>query len=184
LKLKILDILQEDHANLSLLLDLFESEIQKFDEAGRDPDFELIALALEYCVDYPTLYHHPKEDRVYEKLMLRKPELANKVVLLIEDHDILARLTQAFANAVAAAITGEPPDKARSTGHEFLKHYRDHMDIEDVEIFTAAREFLTESDWAEIESAGENPPDPLFSEQTRAAYVSLRERILQRAKGE
>ncbi len=184
MEFEILDILHEDHANLCLLLDLLESELQKFDSDEQDPDFEVVSLALEYCVDYPTHYHHPKEDRVYEKLMLRKPELANKVVLLIEDHETLARLTQAFANAVAAAITGEPPDTARSTGREFLRHYRYHISIEETEIFPAAREFLTGGDWAEIESAGENPADPLFSEQTRSAYVSLRERIVRLAKGE
>jgi hypothetical protein len=59
--------LREDHRNLAKLLDLLEREVKRFDEAGA-VDYELMQSIVAYCLDYPDKVHHPREDRLLERL--------------------------------------------------------------------------------------------------------------------
>ena len=181
LKSEILRSLHEDHANQLQLLGLIEFEIKKLDKAGETPNFELISLALEYCADYPSHYHHPKEDLIYAKLVSQDSDVANKASVLTEEHKTLTQLTRAFATAVGEAIAGDQTDKLRTSAERFIEYYRYHIGIEEAEIFPAARNTLTNEDWIEISTGFENIVDPLFGEQTRQAYLALRRCIVERA---
>lgn len=184
LKSEILRSLYEDHANQLQLLRLIEQEINKLEKAGETPNFELISLALEYCADYPSHYHHPKEDLIYDKLVSRNSEVANKAVGLTEEHKTLTQLTRVFATAVGEAIAGTQTDKLRTSAEELIQYYRRHIGIEEAEIFPAARDTLTNEDWVEISTAFENISDPLFGEQSRQSYLALRRCIVERAEEE
>lgn len=181
LKSEILRSLHEDHANQLQLLGLIGFEIDKLGKAGETPNFELISLALEYCADYPSHYHHPKEDLIYAKLVSRDSDVANKAAVLTEEHETLGQLTRAFATAVGEAIAGDQTDKLRTSAERFIKYYRNHIGIEEAEIFPAARDTLTSEDWTEVSTAFENIADPLFGEQTRQAYLALQRCIVERA---
>ena len=75
----ILQTLHQDHANQLQLLSLVETEIGKLDDVSDPADFELLSLALEYCSDLPNRYHHPKEDRFYERLVARDPAIGDRI---------------------------------------------------------------------------------------------------------
>ena len=182
MKSGVLKTLHDDHVNISRLLDLLESEIERLDADGTAPDFELITLALEYCVDYPGHYHHPREDLVYDRLVRRDPMLAGKITELTRDHTTLSEKTNTFATAVGGAIAGDGTTAARTLGRSFLARYRRHIDIEEGEIFPAAHEHLTQEDWEKIEVAASSPPDPLFGDHVRDAYRALHRRIMKRAE--
>ena len=64
----ILQTLHQDHANLIQLLSFIEMETHRIDRRDSMANFELISLALEYCVEFPGRYHHPKEDLLYAKI--------------------------------------------------------------------------------------------------------------------
>lgn len=176
----VLQTLYEDHANLERLFKLIEDEIGRIDDADFDPYFETLTLALEYCVDYPCHYHHPAEDLIYGALIRRAPELARKLVVITADHKALLRVTEAFSNAVASAVEGGAAKPVRVLGQEFLGHYRHHMRVEEAEIFPAAQQHLTPSDWSGIEMMAKIPIDPLFTDHVREAYRALNRRIVAR----
>ena len=178
----ILQTLHQDHANQIQLLGFIEAEIGKFDHPVDGTNFELLALALEYCIDFPGHYHHPKEDLIYRKLVSRDPDFADRVEDLIEDHETLASLTRSVSAAVAAAISGGKTEGLRETGEQFARHYRYHIGVEETEIFPHARHALTEEDWREIENAYRDETDPLFGEHTRQAYIALQQCIVRRAE--
>ncbi len=178
---KILQTLHEDHANLVQLLVLIEAEIEKLRSQDAAADFELISLALEYCVDFPGHYHHPKEDLIYAKLIRRDPEIAERVLNLTEDHETLYALTGEVSAAVADAISGTVTERLHDAANRFVRHYRYHIGIEETEVFPCARRALTEEDWREIENAYEEACDPLFGEHTRQAYIALQRCIVERA---
>lgn len=179
----ILQSLHQDHANQIQLLSLIEAEIAKLDGASEPANFELLSLALEYCSDFPSHYHHPKEDLLYAKLVARDPGFADRVDDLIEDHKALKSLTESVSAAVAKAISGGQADGLRDAVEQFTRHYRFHIGIEETEIFPHARQTLTEEDWRDIENAYEDETDPLFGEHTRQAYIALQERIVERSMG-
>ena len=82
----ILQTLHQDHANELQLLCLVETEIGKLDDVSDPADFELLSLALEYCSDFSNLYHHPKEDQIYERLVARDPAIGDRIDDLVQDH--------------------------------------------------------------------------------------------------
>jgi hemerythrin-like domain-containing protein len=140
----------------------------------------MIALALEYCADYPGHYHHPVEDAVYSRLLQRMPRLKDRLVALDKDHKILAAMTESLSYAISKVIEGEPSVLARETGARFIRHYRQHMRIEEEEIFPAARQYLDPADWAAISADIALPRDPLFNAHVRKAYLALHRRLIQK----
>jgi hemerythrin-like domain-containing protein len=92
---KILDELQADHLNLARLLDLLGRELNTFKEGG-SPDYDLVETILEYCLQYPKLCHHPREDLIFEKLQAHDPAAAKVIGNLKLEHDRLSALTVRF----------------------------------------------------------------------------------------
>ena len=74
----IIEQLNQEHANMSRILDLLEHEIEAFGR-GEVADFHLVQEIMDYCLDYPEACHHPKEDAIYAVMIDRRPNLANKI---------------------------------------------------------------------------------------------------------
>jgi len=175
----ILQTLHQDHANLIQLLSFIEMETHRIDRRDSMANFELISLALEYCVEFPGRYHHPKEDLLYAKLIQRDPKIAGRAADLIEDHETIDKLTREVAAKVADTISGGETRTLCRAAAEFIRHYRYHIGIEETEVFPQARHALTDADWREIENAYEDETDPLFGEHRRQAYIALQQRIVE-----
>ena len=77
----ILQTLHQGHANHLQLLSLVETEAGKLDDVSDRADFELLSLALEYCSDFPNRYHHPKEDRIFERLVACDPAIGDRITI-------------------------------------------------------------------------------------------------------
>ncbi len=98
----IIDSLHEDHANLAKLLDALERQLALFDQGGT-PDYDIVQGVIDYCLNFPDRYHHPKEDLVLERLQALDPVAAAAIGDLAAEHQDLANLTQRFADAVRRA---------------------------------------------------------------------------------
>jgi hemerythrin-like domain-containing protein len=53
------------------------------------------------------------------------------------------------------------------------------MEMEDKWVFPAARQWLTDEDWSDIEHEATTGEDPLFGPQVRDMYGALREELRQ-----
>ncbi len=62
--------------------------------------------------------------------------------------------------------------------NDFLGFSRNHMQMEEVLFFPAARKGLTAKDWAELEASVEDVNDPLFSADKQEKYKSLFQDIM------
>ena len=176
---KILDELRHDHWNMARLFDLLGRELNTFKEGGR-PDYDLVENILEYCLHYPDLCHHPKEDLIFEKLQARDPATANTVGNLEQEHAKLTDLTWRFSSAVRNVLEDEtlPRDWFMDVANDYLSFTRSHMLMEEVLFFPAVRKTLTPEDWAELDKAWETVEDPLFGEQTQKKYQGLYQEIM------
>ena len=96
--MRIINQLVRDHRNMRLLLDIIEEEMNAHADA-RVPDFDLLRMIAEYTLEYPDLVHHPREDLVFERLVMRDPVSRTIVGHLVEAHKELAQLTRRFAAA-------------------------------------------------------------------------------------
>ncbi len=179
----VVDSLHQDHANLAKLLDALERQLALFD-TGEVPDYDIVQGVLDYCLNYPDLYHHPKEDLVLERLRAVDPAAAAAIGDLAAEHRDLAALTRRFAAAVDAVLQDleVPREPFEEAARRFLAAYREHMDKEEQVFLPAARRSLGAADWAGIDARLSRREDPSFGRGAEARseerFAALRQDVL------
>ena len=171
--------LRQEHASMAGLLDVLERQIAVFREA-EDPDYDIIEAVVDYCLTYPDLCHHPKEDLVYDALRACDPEAAAGVGDLPADHRELATLTRRFADAVQQVLQESrmPRERFANLATGFIDAYRQHMEMEETLFFPAALRSIGETDWAKIDAQVTDRDDPLFGATVEKRFQALRDDIL------
>lgn len=176
---RAVESLFQDHANMAKLLDALERQVALF-ERGEAPDYDVVQGILDYCLNYPDLYHHPKEDLILQRLRLRDPAAAEAIGDLHGEHRRLGALTRRFAAAVRGVLQDlEIPREA--FGHiarEFLTLYREHMSLEERVFLPAAVRSLSAEDWDEIDARAGERRDPVFGPEGEARFAALRAKVL------
>jgi hemerythrin-like domain-containing protein len=175
---EVLNRLHKEHADLTRLLDLLDQQLALF-AAGKPADYDMIGAILQYCLEYPDAVHHPKEDLIYGVLRSRDPVLAAEVGDLEEEHRDLAELTRSLAELIERALAEEPVgrDQVRDLTRDFIRRYRHHIAREELHVFPAARQVLSDPDWAEIDGKLGDKDDPLFGEVVADYFHALRDDI-------
>ncbi len=176
---KIIEMLLDEHRNIKKLLHVLEQELDVFDHSD-SPDYEILQAIIEYFQDYPESYHHPKEDMVFEKLMLRDPALASRVGDVEDEHKVEIKRLENFAQAVENVLAGREflRKSFHDLAHDFIEHQRQHMDKEELLLFPAAVKALLAEDWKEIDGRLNNRKDPLFDGVTEKKFHALQKTIL------
>ena len=174
-----LDIIREDHANLSRLLDALERELDTFDR-GEEPDYDIIQGVAEYCIGYPDLYHHPIEDLLLRRLSERDPSAAKAVGDLEREHERLSAGTRRFQEAIVEVLQDHTVSREsfHALARDFVARYRDHMRREDEIFLSAVAKALGPEDRAAAVAEAGPRADPLFGEEEGARFEVLRERLL------
>jgi hemerythrin-like domain-containing protein len=181
---EIIDSLREDHRNMHRLLDVLDSQIEVF-RRGEEPDYELLTQTIDYCLNYPDHIHHPMEDEVYRHLSAKDPALKKQMGDLEAAHDDLSALTRRVAQALEAILKEGEVDRQAVVGvtEAFIRAYRRHIEIEERSFFPLAERALDADDWKSIEAGLAQSTDPLFGEDTAAAYRRLRDNIIRWSGG-
>jgi hemerythrin-like domain-containing protein len=176
---QIIDQLSRDHRNMRLLLDIIEEEMNAYRD-GRVPDFDLLRMIAEYTLDYPTLVHHPKEDLVFDRLVMRDPEAKAIIDHLVQEHKELSELTRTFAAAISNVARDIELSREwlDSLASKYLLASRTHMQTEETHFLPRAAVTLTNEDWLEIEQNVIHTEDPMFGKKVAEAYLFLYERIV------
>jgi hemerythrin-like domain-containing protein len=174
-----LRLLREEHAQMAKLLSALERQIAIID-AGDTPNYDLIRGVLDYCLSYPDLCHHPKEDMVLSRLRARDPAAAERVGDLAAEHERLAALTRRFLTVIHEVLREVmvSRDSVGQVAREFVDAYRRHMDMEEEEFFPVAALALAPEDWAEIDAQLTDAQDPLFGKTVGKGFEALRDELL------
>jgi len=176
----VIEILRQEHRNIEKLLLVLERELDVF-ARGDHPDYEVVHAVIGYFQVYPDAYHHPLEDRVFEKLKVRDSAVAAKIGDLAADHRRGAERLRKVAQAVENVLADR--EFLRQTVNDiirdFIEQERRHMAMEERVFFPAAINALQPADWAEIASRLTDQNDPLFSEVVEEKFEVVRRHILQ-----
>ena len=171
-------LLCEEHADLAKLLYVLERQIETFNDGGQ-PDYDIVESVIGYSLSFPELYHHPKEDLVYRKLMTIDPVAADGMEDLEAAHEELAAVTRKFASTVHRVL--HDPGAQRLTfarvAQDFLYYWR-HIEMEENAFFPAALKAPGPEDWAEIDAQVSDRDDPLFGAKVEKRFAALRQEIL------
>jgi len=149
--------LRHDHAGLSRMLRTIDSLV---DRLAAEPETvqPVLIEAFGYLLDYQHGYHHPREDRLFEKIKGKRPALADTLAKLAEEHETGEHQTAEIAQDLAAATPGQLRGKqgerlaARIQG--YIRHSRLHMRNEEAVFYARAEQVLNKSDWADIIDTG------------------------------
>jgi len=176
---RIIDILLEEHQNIEKLLLVLERELEVFDGGGR-PDYEILQTIIQYFQDYPESCHHPKEEKIFEKLKARDPAAAKAFGNVEAEHELEAKRLRSFARAVDSILADQ--EFLRESFHlamnDFVEHQRRHLEKEEQLLFPAAVKALRPEDWAEIDARLDNRKDPLFNNVVEEKFHNLEKTIL------
>ena len=174
---RVIEELRRDHDNMTRLLEVLEGQVAAF--SGGASDYDLIQSVVDYCLTYPELCHHPKEDAVYKRLAARDPAAAAEVGDILAEHAELGELTRRFAATLHNVVqeANVPRELFETLAREFIAFYRHHIAREEDELFPRALKALNEADWTALEAAAP-VPDLLFGERVEDRYLALYERIM------
>lgn len=177
--IKMLKILQQDHINISRLMDLLESQVRLLEE-NNPANLQLISDIVEYIMNYPDLYHHPREDLIFEILRHRDKAIGPVINHLLGEHKVLTE-TAINLSEMLRNINANDKEQIRTLAdllQKYINLSRSHMDIEESNLYPCAKQALTEEDWEEIEKGSVYKDDPLFGKVIYKQYQHIYDSII------
>jgi len=167
-----------EHQRFASLLDCLERDTAAF-HRGDDPDYQLMRDVVHYLHHYADLYHHPREDVAFDRLMRRAPELSLGIHRLLQEHRVLAALGETLLKHLEEVLEDVVIERAtlETAAATYLVYYRHHLDVEEQEVLPRAAALLTPTDWAAVATAVQSDPDPVFGDSVAEQYRDLRRRM-------
>ena len=174
----LIDTLHNDHRNYAVLLNLLDAEADKL-ERGEEPDFVRMYDIANYMVNYPDAYHHPHEELIFDVLGALEPECSADVRELGKEHRQLAATGLALKDAVNGVINGAiiPLDRILDNARAYIDLLREHMNMEEGNIFPKAKSALDDTEWQMINDKISQVEDPLFGNVVQTQFEKLYEGI-------
>ena len=171
---ELLRELREDHRNMAVILDLLEGVVQQA-SAGKDPDFELVGEIMRYMTVYPDAVHHPKEDLIYDRLREERPDIAEGLDDVPDDHRAIGVLGSQLRDDVEAIIAGSAVrrEKLVEDMSKYIARLRNHMAWEEEDLFERV-EIMLDAEPLEFDvSEYEHIKDPVFELEVEAGFKRL-----------
>jgi hemerythrin-like domain-containing protein len=160
------------------LLDLLQEELDKLDTED-EVNSELMRDIVDYTSCYTDIFHHPKEDAIYARLLEYNTECHDAVEAIFSEHRRQARLTHDYLNMLNALIAGDfvSREPLQESTREYIELNRSHINREESDLFPRAQATLQEADWLEVEQEVAAGEDPLAGGNASEAYAQLYERL-------
>jgi hemerythrin-like domain-containing protein len=166
--------LTRDHTNLTRLMEVLEKQLDDF-HTGEEHDIDLMCELVEYVESYEDQVHHPTEDLVFARIKAATDAKRTAVETLEEQHRILTDMTKQLRNALEAIMQGGVVLRhdVEAKGRAMLKMLKQHMDLEENEVFVLADEVLNEADWDAVVEQAPKFNDPVFGDPDPARFRTL-----------
>lgn len=172
----MIDKLLTEHDHIRRTLNLLEMQFLDLCR-NKKPDFSMMRSIVVYVQEYPELAHHPLEDMVYA-ILLEREEKVDLLQKLVSDHTELEQVTRNLRRSVEAHVQGDFSEgELKQLLSKFLIRQRQHLYIEEMEIYPLAQRTLTKEDWGKVQSAVPQGNDPVFGTRTREDYELLYRQI-------
>ncbi len=161
-----------EHDHICRTLNLLEMQFLDLCR-GRIPNLSMMRSIIVYIQEYPEQAHHPLEDMIFS-ILLEREEKVKLLQNLISDHTDLEVVTRNLRESLEAYIQGNlSEEELAHLLSTFLIRQRQHLYIEEMEIYPLAKHILTKKDWEKIQSVVPDSDDPVFGERTQNDYELL-----------
>ena len=161
-----------EHDHIRRTLNLLEMQFLNLCR-GRTPNLSMMRSIIVYIQEYPEQAHHPLEDMIFS-ILLEREEKVKLLQNLISDHTDLEIITRNLRESLESYLQGSlSEEELKHLLSTFLIRQRQHMYLEEMEIYPLARQILTKDDWEKILSIIPHRDDPVFGERTQNDYELL-----------
>lgn len=179
----LLDRLNQDHRHLARLLDLLDDLLDRFHD-GSEPDYELMCEMLEYLENYADQVHHPTEELIFQRMLEHGNEKRRVLDILSHQHALLSTLNKRFRQSLEGIVHEEVllREEVEQQGRELVRTLREHLELEEAEVFPFARDHLTEEDWRDLMAAAPKIDDPIFGDPDPARFRTLFQHLMEQTR--
>jgi hemerythrin-like domain-containing protein len=124
---------------------------------------------------YPDAVHHPKEDVVYAELKKQRPDLADGLDDVPEDHQQIAVLGSKLRDDVEAIVAGAAVRRVQFIidALKYVERLRTHMTWEETDLFTRVDTMIGEDPHAVDVDEFLHIKDPVFELEVEAGFRRL-----------
>lgn len=176
-----IQIIRDEHLAIAAVVYSLRQLVRHIRDDGRQPDFRLLHAMLDYIVEYPDRWHHPKENEyLFKALRSRNPKAAALIDELEAEHVTGDRLIEDLKIKLSRFERGEPESLAPFAAA--VEHYAqfqwDHLRKEEDILIPLAEKWLTAEDWREIARAFQENDNPLYGIKPKEEAEALYRRIL------
>ena len=174
---RVLEELHTDHRNMIKLLTILERQLTLLAEQ-KSPELSLMVDIMVYMTRYPDLYHHPKEDLLFERCAQHDASFDPVVEELSFEHRSIIRSGIHLLELLRSMSIDvmQRRDELLAAGQRYVERQRAHMRKEEQKLFIPAAQLLEEADWQWLDERMPKQDDPLFGDMVAQPF---RERYAQ-----
>ena len=174
----MIEQLRAEHRDVRRILEVIDEQLGAA-QTAEDADYELLRDAMQYMTQYPDLFHHVREDLLYQRLVQRNRGVMRVVRALSQEHGELRALGLEFLEAVEDVLDGAVVgrDLLVNLGRAYIAAQYHHMEREEGEVFPRLEKHLTADDWQECETLVEKAAGRGLNAHARERFVTLRQYI-------
>jgi len=177
-------IIRDEHLAISAVLYCLRTLARRMCAGGEPPNFPLLHAMLDYIVEFPDRWHHPKESQFLFKALRQRDSSAGALIDALErEHREGDRLITDLKNKLAAFENRE--DRALPAFAEAVEAYArmqwEHIRKEEDMLLPLAQRSLSADDWRRVAEAFQENDNPLFGLKPKDDAERLYRRILELA---
>jgi hemerythrin-like domain-containing protein len=177
---RAVQLIMEEHRALAAVLRALRDAVGHAGQSARAPDFDSLRAMLFYLDEMPARVHHATEgELLFPRIRERCPVLRPVLDRLEAEH---ARGESSVRELEHALTAWEVMGCARRESfallvNAFAEGYLGHMEVEENYVLPVALDYLSESDWQELEQALARQRGALAESLTRS-HRELFDRII------
>ena len=175
----LIKTLRAEHRHIASVMQLLCEQLDAID-AAQAVDTHVVYEIMDYMVNWPDRFHHPREDLIYGRVAELDASAADNVDSLQRDHDTMAKsgreVLQHIQQWRQGEISGAVPVKS---GRAYVDHLYQHMNSEESLVFPQIERVLDAADWAELEQDDQliPIPDPVFGKRAQREFRNMARKL-------
>ena len=167
---------------INQLLGIFQDQLDLIGKR-QTPDYQIMFDIMHYMSHYPDQFHHPRENILYKRLVIKHTQSRALIETLILEHESRAQKGKAILDLLKELKQKDNGDLRRRLSfrsEDYLILHKSHVDLEENKVLPRINEFLSEEDWHSICNDITLAKDPLFGNTVKKRYKRLNEYIAER----
>ena len=176
-----IQIIRDEHLAIAAVLYSLRFLVRRMRTEGAAPDFPLVHAMLDYIVEYPDRWHHPKESEYLFKALRKRNSDAGALIDELESEHRKGDLLIADLNNKLTAFENGDRDALvafAAAVEEYAQMQWEHIRKEEDVLMPLAERSLKADDWRRVAEAFQENDNPLYGIKPKDEAERLYQKIL------